>query len=207
MRRIAVLFVFFPFLIASSAVAQPEVSVRGDVGAAFFQSPEGLNTVLNPGTNLGLGASVHMIRGLELVLQGNYDRFTFNGDTFGILADDLSVGSEVNGGHLNVQNVTVGLRYTLKNQSNAHPYVAGGVGLYRSVLERATVSQNDDTLPRRSTSTSGYHVSAGSEFLINETYSFFFEPRLVMVDTAESELQTETSTRYVTILMGVDVQF
>lgn len=207
MRRITILFVFFPFLIASSAVAQPEVSVRGDVGAAFFQSPEGLNTVLNPGTNLGLGASVHMTRGLELVLEGSYDRFTFNGDTFGVLDDDLSVGSEVKGGDLSLQNATVGLRYTLKNQSNAHPYVAGGVGLYRSVLERATIPESDDTFPRRATTTNGYHVSVGSEFLINETYSFFFEPRLVIVDTEETDLETQTSTRYVTVLMGVDVQF
>jgi opacity protein-like surface antigen len=207
MRRIAILFAFLPFLLGSSAVAQPEVSVRGDAGAAFFQSPEGLNTVLNPGTNLGLGASIHMTRGLELVLEGSYDRFTFNGDTFGVLDDDLSVGSEVKGGDLSLQNATVGLRYTLKNQSDAHPYVAGGVGVYRSVLERTTIPESDDTFPRRTATTSGYHVSVGSEFLINETYSFFFEPRLVIVDTEETDLRTQTSTRYVTVLMGVDVQF
>lgn len=207
MRRLAVLFVFLPFLVGSSAFAQSEVSVRGNVGAAFFRSPEGLNTVLNSGVDLGVGASVQMAGGLELVLEGNYDRFTFNGDTFGVLVEDLSVGSEVEGGHLNVQNVTVGLRYTLKNQSDAHPYVAGGVGLYRTVLERATVVESDETLPRRATTTRGYHVAAGSKFLVNETYSFFFEPRLVVVDTGGTELQTDSSTRYVTVRLGVEVGF
>ncbi|PSQ63469.1 MAG: hypothetical protein BRD27_00810 [Bacteroidetes bacterium QH_10_64_19] len=215
MRRIAILFVFFPFLIASSAVAQPEVSVRGDVGAAFFQSPEGLNTVLDPGTNLGLGASVQMTRGLELVLEGSYDQFTFNGDTFGSFTDGLSIGSEVKGGDLKVQNVTVGLRYTLENQSDAHPYIAGGIGLYRSVLERANISQIDQSLPRQTATTKGYHAAIGSRFLINETCSFFFEPRFVIVDAGGSEVQTETpiryvattSTRYVTVLIGVDVRF
>lgn len=202
------MFLFLPCLIASSAVAQSSrVSVRGNVGAAFFQSPEGLNTVLNSGVNLGVGASVRMTEGLALVVEGGYDRFTFNGDTFGLLAENLSVGSEVEGGHLNVQNVTMGLRYTFANGSNAHPYVAGGVGLYRSVLERATVRQSDETLPRRATTTHGYHAAAGSKFLINETYSFFFEPRLVVVDTEGSELQTDSSTRYVTVRLGVDVQF
>lgn len=207
MRRLAILFIFLPFLIASSAVAQPEVSVRGNVGAAFFQSPDGLNTVLNSGVNLGVGASVRMSEGLELVLEGGYDRFTFNGDTFGLLAENLSVGSEVEGGHLNVQNVTMGLRYTFTNRSNAHPYVAGGVGLYRPALEQATVIQSDETLPRRATTTYGYHAAAGSKFLVNETYSFFFEPRLVIVDTAGSELQTDSSTRYVTVRLGMDVRF
>lgn len=202
------MFLFLPCLIASSAVAQSSrVSVRGNVGAAFFRSPEGLNTVLNSGVNLGVGASVRMTEGLALVVEGSYDRFTFNGDTFGLLAENLSVGSEVEGGHLNVQNVTMGVRYTFTNGSNAHPYVAGGVGLYRSVLERATVLQSDETLPRRATTARGYHAAAGSKFLINETYSFFFEPRLVVVDTEGSELQTDSATRYVTVRLGVDVQF
>lgn len=198
---------FIPFVVGSSAVAQSRVSVRGNVGAAFFQSPEGLNTVLNSGVNLGVGASVRVYEGLELVLGGSYDRFTFNGDTFGILAENLSVGSKVEGGHLNVQNVTLGLRYTFTNRSDAHPYVAGGLGLYRSVLERAFVVQSDETLPRRVTTTRGYHAAVGSKFLVTETYSFFFEPRLVIVDTNGTELQTESSTRYVTVRLGVDVRF
>jgi opacity protein-like surface antigen len=207
MRRLAVLFVFLPFLVGSIAVAQPKGSLRGNVGAAFFQSPEVLNTVLNSGVNLGVGAAVRMTEGLEFVLEGSYDRFTFNGDTFGIRAENVSVESDVEGGHLNVQNVTAGLRYTFTNQSDVHPYVAGGVGVYRSVLERITVSQSDQTLPRRTATTNGYHAALGSKFLVNETYNFFFEPRLVIVDTDGSELQTGSSARYVTVRLGVDVRF
>jgi hypothetical protein len=205
MRRTGIVLVFLAVFFAPSAAAQPEVSVRGNVGAAFFQSPEGLNNVLNSGVNLGLGAGVQLYGGLELVLQGGYDRFTLNGDNIALLEQGLNVGSKVEGGDLDVLNGTIGLRYTLETQSDVHPYVSGGVGLYRTVLAETIIHQSDQVLPERRTTGRGFHVAIGSNFRIDDTYAFFFEPRLVVVDTQGSELDTSTPTRYVTFLLGVDV--
>ena len=103
-------------------------------------------------------------------------------------------------------NATVGLRYTFWNASDAHPYVSGGVGVYHSVLERAVIPQTDRTLARQATTGTGYHAAIGSKFRITDTYSFFFEPRFVIVDTEGTDLETSTSTRYVTVRLGVDVR-
>ena len=206
MRRTAALLVLLGLLLTTSVSAQPTVSLRGNVGAAFFRSPEGLNTVLNSGVDLGLGAGVEVYNGLEVVLQGSYDRFTLNGDNVALLSDNLSVGTPVDGGALNVLNGTIGLRYTLKNQSDAHPYVAGGVGLYRTVLAETRIRQSGNVLPERSARGRGGHAAVGSTFRINETYSVFVEPRYVIIDTEGSELETGTSTRYVTVRLGMGVQ-
>ncbi|WP_263834292.1 outer membrane beta-barrel protein [Salinibacter sp.] len=207
MRRTAALLVFFGLVLSTRVSAQPAVSVRGNVGAAFFQSPEGLNNVLNSGVDLGLEAGLEVYDGLEVVLQGSYDRFTLNSDNVALLDDNLPVGTSVEGGALNLINGTVGLRYTLKNQSDAHPYVAGGIGLYRTELAEAQVRQGDNVLPERSTRGRGFHLAVGSNFRVDETYGVFFEPRYVVVDTDGSDLQTGTSTRYVTVRLGMEVQF
>ena len=207
MRRTAALLIVLGLVFSTRVSAQPAVSVRGNVGAAFFQSPEGLNNVLNSGVDLGLGAGLEVYDGLEVVLQGSYDRFTLNSDNVALLDDNLSVGTSVEGGALNLINGTVGLRYTLKNQSDAHPYVAGGIGLYRTELAEARVRQGENVLPERSTRGRGFHLAIGSNFRVNETYGVFFEPRYVVVDTDDSDLQTGTSTRYVTVRLGVEVQF
>lgn len=206
MRRIAALLVFVGLLFSASASAQPSVSVRGNVGAAFFQSPDGLNTVLNSGIDLGLGAGVQIYEGLDLVLQGSYNRFTLNSDNVALLDDNLAVGTSVDGGDFNVLNGTIGLRYTLQNQGDVHPYASGGVGLYRVVFAEARVSQGDALLPELSTIRRGFHVAVGSNFRIDEAYSVFFEPRYVIVNTEGSDLETNASTRYVTIRLGMDVQ-
>ncbi|MCS3667585.1 opacity protein-like surface antigen [Salinibacter ruber] len=209
MRRTAALLIVLGLgLVFSTRVsAQPAVSVRGNVGAAFFQSPEGLNNILNSGVDLGLEAGLEVYDGLEVVLQGSYDRFTLNSDNVALLDDNLSVGTSVEGGALNLINGTVGLRYTLKNQSDAHPYVAGGIGLYRTELAEARVRQGENVLPERSTRGRGFHLAIGSNFRVDETYGVFFEPRYVVVDTGGSDLQTGDSTRYVTVRLGVEVQF
>ena len=207
MRRTAALLVFFGLVLSTRVSAQPAVSVRGNVGAAFFQSPEGLNNILNSGVDLGLEAGLEVYDGLEVVLQGSYDRFTLNSDNVALLDDNLSVGTSVEGGALNLINGTVGLRYTLKNQSDAHPYVAGGIGLYRTELAEARVRQGENVLPERSTRGRGFHLAIGSNFRVDETYGVFFEPRYVVVDTGGSDLQTGDSTRYVTVRLGVEVQF
>ena len=207
MRRTAALLIVLSLVFSTRVSAQPAVSVRGNVGAAFFQSPEGLNNVLNSGVDLGLEAGLEVYDGLEVVLQGSYDRFTLNSDNVALLDDNLSVGTSVEGGALNLINGTVGLRYTLKNQSDAHPYVAGGIGLYRTELAEARVRQGENVLPERSTRGRGFHLAIGSNFRVDETYGVFFEPRYVVVDTGGSDLQTGDSTRYVTVRLGVEVQF
>ncbi|MBB4061916.1 hypothetical protein GGP80_002805 [Salinibacter ruber] len=207
MRRTAALLIVLGLVFSTRVSAQPAVSVRGNVGAAFFQSPEGLNNILNSGVDLGLEAGLEVYDGLEVVLQGSYDRFTLNSDNVALLDDNLSVGTSVEGGALNLINGTVGLRYTLKNQSDAHPYVAGGIGLYRTELAEARVRQGENVLPERSTRGRGFHLAIGSNFRVDETYGVFFEPRYVVVDTGGSDLQTGDSTRYVTIRLGVEVQF
>ncbi|MCS3706132.1 opacity protein-like surface antigen [Salinibacter ruber] len=207
MRRTAALLIVLGLIFSTRVSAQPAVSVRGNVGAAFFQSPEGLNNILNSGVDLGLEAGLEVYDGLEVVLQGSYDRFTLNSDNVALLDDNLSVGTSVEGGALNLINGTVGLRYTLKNQSDAHPYVAGGIGLYRTELAEARVRQGENVLPERSTRGRGFHLAIGSNFRVNETYGVFFEPRYVVVDTGGSDLQTGDSTRYVTVRLGVEVQF
>ena len=205
MRRTAVLFSFLVLLVVSGAVAQPTVSVRGNVGAAFFQSPEGLNNILNSGVDLGLGAGVQLYGGLELVLQGSYDRFTMNGDNVALLSEGLDVRSEIEGGALNVLSGTIGFRYILRNPSDAHPYVSGGIGLYQSVLEEA-FSEEDEIFQRLVATRKGYYMALGTNFRIDDTYAVFFEPRLVIIDTNGSELNTPTSTRYATLLLGLEVQ-
>jgi hypothetical protein len=207
MRRTAALLIVLGLVFSTRVSAQPAVSVRGNVGAAFFQSPEGLNNVLNSGVDLGLEAGLEVYDGLEVVLQGSYDRFTLNSDNVALLDDNLPVGASVEGGALNLINGTVGLRYTLKNQSDAHPYVAGGIGLYRTELAEAQVRQGENVLPERSTRGRGFHLAIGSNFRVDETYGVFFEPRYVVVDTGGSDLQTGDSTRYVTVRLGVEVQF
>jgi opacity protein-like surface antigen len=207
MRRTAALLIVLGLVFSTRVSAQPAVSVRGNVGAAFFQSPEGLNNILNSGVDLGLEAGLEVYDGLEVVLQGSYDRFTLNSDNVALLDDNLPVGTSVEGGALNLINGTVGLRYTLKNQSDAHPYVAGGIGLYRTELAEAQVRQGENVLPERSTRGRGFHLAIGSNFRVDETYGVFFEPRYVVVDTGGSDLQTGDSTRYVTVRLGVEVQF
>ena len=148
MRRTVVLIVLLTFALGTSVEAQPQVSVRGNVGAAFFQSPDGLNNVLNSGVDLGLGVGIELYEGLEIVLQGSYDRFTLNGDNVGIIDEELTVESTVDGGDFDVLNGSIGLRYTLRNQSDAHPYVSGGVGIYRTVFARTRSDQGDEIFPR-----------------------------------------------------------
>jgi len=206
MRRTAFFIVFFVFLLGTSAVAQPSVSLRGNVGAAFFRSPEGLNDVLNPGVDLGAGVGVQLYEGLEVVIQGSYDRFTFNGDNYALASgSNASVQDDVRGGDLNVLNGAIGLRYTLQNRGDANPYVSGGIGRYRTVLERGFVYRTGELLPRFATTRKGYHLAIGSAFQIDETYSFFFEPRYVIVDTASTGISGNTSTRYLTIRLGLEL--
>lgn len=205
MRRTLFSIIVLACVLCTRAVAQPTVSLRGNVGAAFFQAPEGLSTVLNSGVNVGVGAGVHVRGGLEVVVQGGYDRFTLNGDTFALLEGDSPTGVRVDGGALNVLNGSLGLRYTLRTRGDAQPYATAGLGLYHTRLESLAVGGGAARYPGLAATRWGYHAALGGRFRINETYRFFFEPRYVSIDTRETELDTSTPTRYVTVRLGIDV--
>lgn len=210
MRRTACCIALLLFIVGGSAVAQPTVSVRGNVGAAFFRSPNGLSSVLNSGVDLGLGASVELFSGVELTLEGGYDAFTLNGDNVALRAENLDVGSssDVNGGQYSLLNASMGLRYVIENQTDAHPYLSAGVGIYRSMIAETEIYQEGRLVQmagERTTTGTGLQLAVGVEFEINETYAFFFEPRYVIVDTDEEAFGLGTSTRFIPLRMGLDV--
>jgi hypothetical protein len=205
MRRTIFSIVMLACALCTSAAAQPAISLRGNVGAAFFQAPEGLSNVLNSGVNVGMGVGMHVRGGLEVVVEGGYDRFTLNGDTFALLQGSPPSGVRVDGGALNVLNGTLGLRYTLRTRSDVQPYATAGLGLYHTRLESLDVGGGATRYPRLTATRWGYHAAFGARFRINETYRFFFEPRYVSIDTRETELDTSTPTRYVTVRLGIDV--
>lgn len=213
MRRTASLVAFLALVISGSAIAQPTVSVRGNVGAAFFRSPNSLSTVLDSGIDLGLETGIQLYKGFELVAQGSYNQFAMNEDNL-----FLSEGrrpeedSRIEGGEFYFLNGSLGLRYIFVNQSNAHPYVTGGVGLYRSTRAELRVFEGDERLnpdsgDRQSVTSTGMHLALGVNFQINETYNFFFEPRYVVVYTGNSDFGVRASTRYVPVRLGIDMRF
>lgn len=211
MRRTALLVLFLTLLMSTGVEAQPAVSVRGNVGAAFFQSPRGLNTILNSGTDLGLGVGIQIYRGLELEVEGSYDHFTLNGDNVALFSRNLQVGpsSRVEGGDYSYLNASIGMRYVYQNGSSAHPYLLSGVGIYRSVVRETKVYQGGrlvQSASTRSLVSTGFHLAMGINFRIDDTYSVFFEPRYVVVNTSDEEFGIGRSSRYVPVRLGLDVR-
>lgn len=210
MRRIAFLFVCLTVLTVGSAVAQPSVSVRGNVGAAFFRSPNGLQNILNSGVDVGLGLNIQFYRGLEVFAEGGYDEFSLNGDNVSILDENLRVGSssDVQGGEYQLLNASLGLRYVLINKADAEPYLSASVGIFRSAIAETDIYQSGRLVREaegRTTTGLGVQLAAGVDFKINETYSFFFEPRYVIVDTDDQDFGLGTTTRFVPVRLGLDV--
>ncbi|MFB6249111.1 MAG: hypothetical protein ABEL97_11130 [Salinibacter sp.] len=182
------------------AGAQPTVSVRGNVGAAFFRSPEATSTILNSGTNLGLEAEVRVYRGLGITVGASYDNFTFNEDNARIYGRS--------GGDLSFLGGGVGLRYTFLNDTDAHPYVALGGALYQArVTDRKRITQDrqlvDMNQPARQTEEGGY-LAAGALFRLDDTYAVFAEPRYTFYDFGGG---VTGALRYFTLRLGLDVQF
>lgn len=211
MRRIALLVLVLPLMMSTGAGAQPTVSVRGNVGAAFFQAPRGLNSVLNSGTDLGLGVGIQIYRGLEVELQGGYDQFTLNEDNVALFSGDLEVGpsSSVDGGDYDYLSASIGLRYVYRNRSSAHPYLSSGVGIYRSTIGETKIYQGGELVQAasgRSLVSTGFHLAMGINFRIDDTYSVFFEPRYVVVNTEDEEFGIGRSSRYVPVRLGFDVR-
>jgi opacity protein-like surface antigen len=182
-----------------SAAAQPTVSVRGNVGASFFRSPETLSEALHSGIDLGIGAGVRVYRGLSITVKGGYDQFTLNEETARLF-------QRIEVGDLSFLSGSVGLRYTYLNDSDAHPYASAGVGVYRVGISNRKVFERGEIVerqPQRTATEMGVHLALGALFRLDDTYAVFFEPRYVFYDVGESVTGT---LRFFTLRLGVDVQ-
>lgn len=198
--RSTTLALFFVLLVGANAVAQPTVSVRGNVGASFFRSPDALSEALHSGVDLGLGAGVRLYRGLSFTVRGGYDRFTLDERTSRVFFRSIEAGD------LSFLSASLGLRYTYRNSTDAHPYVATGVGIYRlnsSNRKKFENGQLVDRQPERTFTEKGIHLALGSLFRLDERYAVFFEPRYVFYNVSERLTGT---LRYFTLRLGVDVQ-
>lgn len=185
---------------AGVAGAQPDVSVRGNVGASFFQSPETTSLILNSGTNLGLEAEVQVYRGLGITLGATYDGFTFNEENARLYSRS--------GGDLSFLGGSVGLRYTFRNTTDAHPYVAVGGGFYRGrVTDRKQVTSEGqlvDASEKVNFTEEAAHLAVGSLFRLDDTYAVFAEPRYTFFNLGRG---LTGELRYFSLRLGVDVQF
>ena len=195
--------------LVSTAAAQSTVHLRGNVGASFFQSPGIEQDLLNSGTDLGLGVDVRVYRGVSLVLQGTYDQFTLNQEYAQTLS---STGLFRRAGDLSLLGGSIGVRYTLQNDSDAHPYVLAGIGVYhgRQIDSRFYGGGGGEPAATKTSSQRGFHLALGSNFRLDDTYAVFIEPRFTFVEGKSngfliSTQDTETP-RYFTLRVGVDVR-
>ncbi len=195
-RGLLLLIVALAFGSVGPAAAQT-VSVRGNVGAAFFRSPEPTKQLLHSGSNLGLEASLRVTRGLSITLEGTYDSFTLNEEN-ALLYNQGGSDKSFLGGAL-------GLRYTLVNNSDAHPYIGLGGGIYKvRNTDPKQVNGNELVATENSLENieEGVHIALGSTFRIDETFAVFAEPRYVFFDINRG---VGDAVRYFTVRLGMDV--
>jgi len=182
-----------------TAAGQPTVSVRGNVGATFFQSPDVTGSILNSGTNVGLETEVRLYRGFGVTVGVGYDRFTLNEENVRIYARE--------GGDLSFLSGTFGLRYTFVNDTDARPYATVGVGRYRALVsDRKRVTDDGDLVDINNQVTEwqeGIHLAAGALFRLDDTYAVFAEPRFTFFDVDRG---LSGALRYFTVRLGMDVQ-
>lgn len=192
---------------AGSASAQPTVSLRGNVGASFLRSPELERQIFNSGVDAGLAMDVEVYRGFSVTVHGAYDQFTLNRET----AQRIG-GGTVQIGDLSFLSGSIGLRYTFENDSDAQPYVGAGAGLYqvRQTDQETFGSGGTGTAVAQSTVREGFHVVAGANFRLDDTYAVFFEPRYVFVTPGPGGFlltdRGDQDPRYFTLRIGLDVQ-
>lgn len=182
-----------------SALAQPTVSVRTNVGAAFFRAPEVSSELLNSGINFGVEGDLFVYRGFSVTLSGGYAKFTLNEENARLY--------NLRTGDLSVLNGALGLRYTYANESDAHPYVTAGFGLYRLRSTNVRDVQDGELVNTQEEGTAldeGVHLAAGSSFRIDDTYAVFFEPRYVFYDVGRRLTGT---VRYLTLRLGLLAQW
>jgi hypothetical protein len=186
--------------IASSVAAQPAVSVRGNVGASFFRGPDRTQQLLHSGANVGVEVDLHVGGGFALTLGGTYDGFTLNEETARVF--------RVGGGDRSFVGGSLGLRYTFRNRTDAHPYLALGGGLYqRRVVNQKQYDTEEQALlaveERETAYEEGIHLGLGSLFRLDDTYAVFVEPRYTFFDVSEG---IGDADRYFTVRLGMDVR-
>lgn len=185
--------------LGTSAVAQPAISVRGNVGASFFRSPDALSEALHSGFDLGVGAGVRVYRGLSITARGGYDQFTLNEETARLF-------QRLKFGDLSFLSGSVGVRYTYLSDNDARPYASMGLGVYRLKSSNRKDFQNGEVVARESDVTEtklGTHLAVGALFRLDETYAVFFEPRYVFYNLSEG---LSGELRYFTLRLGFDVR-
>jgi hypothetical protein len=184
---------------AGAAAAQPTVSVRGNVGASFFRAPELTRQILHSGSNVGVEAGLRLYRGLAVTVGADYYSFTLNEDNARLY--------RAGGGDLAFLGGGLGLRYTLANSTDAHPYAAIGGGIYQvRVTNRQRVTTGGTLEPIEGTRTAveeGMHLALGSLFRIDDTYAVFVEPRYMFFDLNGDAGE---ATRSFVLRLGMDVQ-
>lgn len=186
--------------VAGRAAAQPSVSVRGNVGASFFRGPDRTQQLLHSGANVGVEVDLHLGGGVALTLGGTYDGFTFNEETARVF--------RVGGGDRAFVGGSLGFRYTFRNRTDAHPYLALGGGLYqRRVANRKQYDTEEQALvaveERQTAYEEGVHLGLGSLFRLDDTYAVFVEPRYTFFDVSEGIGKAD---RYFTMRLGMDVR-
>lgn len=201
-RRPTLLVLVLALTFGADAVAQPTVSVRGNVGASFFRSPDFASETLHSGVDLGVGAGVRVYRGVSITVRGGYDQFSLNEESLRA----FSQGRKLTQGDISFLSGSLGIRYTYLNDSDAHPYGSAGLGVYQLRSSDRRVFEDGELTNRRedaSETEMGFHFAIGSLFRLDDTYSVFFEPRYVFYDLGES---LSGEFRYFTLRLGVDVR-
>jgi len=186
--------------VVGSAAAQPAVSVRGNVGASFFRGPDLTQQLLHSGANVGVEMDLHVGGGFAVTVGGMYDGFTLNEENARLRQRGGSDISFVGG--------SLGIRYTFRNRTDAHPYLALGGGLYqRRITNRKQYDSDARTLvsveERETAFEEGVHLGLGSLFRIDDTYAVFVEPRYTFFDVSNG---VGEAARYFTVRLGMDVR-
>jgi len=186
--------------VVGHAAAQPAVSVRGNVGASFFRGPDLTQQLLHSGANVGAEVDLHVGGGFAVTLGGMYDGFTLNEENARLRQRGGSDVSFVGG--------SLGIRYTFRNRTDAHPYLALGGGLYqRRITNRKQYDSQAQALmsveERETSFEEGVHLGLGSLFRVDDTYAVFVEPRYTFFNVSEG---VGEANRYFTVRLGMDVR-
>ncbi len=193
MSRFVLLVAVALLLSTAAAEAQPIVNVRGHGAASWFRSPTEQRSLVDSGFELGLGVGVEVLRGLEVTLEGTFDRFPGNENQLVLNLANLFPNPRIrpDGGDVQAWSAALGMRYTYVNDTPAQPYVAAS-GSYSAYSAQQADVFVDDALfrraPRAEAMAFGYQVAVGVSFRINDRYAFFVEPRYVVAYTSDQRV-------------------
>jgi hypothetical protein len=133
-------------------------------------------------------------RGAEVTLEGAFAHFTGNENELALSLASRFPGPslDASGGDVFAWTVAAGLRYTFRNPSAAHPYVAAAVtySAYRAqsaqvVFQRSGGDSVIRRAPRSDIGAFGYQSAVGVSFQVSRRAAVFVEPRLAVVRTQE----------------------